>query len=84
MSSHTSGKENNHSLTHIQVYQRRCQETGIDCPLAHLVNSSLEKDGFCGPTLGPRGIPSGSTTHFRARLGLSGRIAVKSLHESDL
>lgn len=24
------------------------------------------------------------TTHFRARLGLSGRIAVKSLHESDL
>lgn len=28
--------------------------------------------------------PCGQTTHFRARLGLSGRIAVKSLQESDL
>lgn len=31
-----------------------------------------------------QGMARGRTTHLRARLGLSGRIAVKSLHESDL
>lgn len=36
------------------------------------------------PMVSPLGMPGGRTTHFRARLGLSGRIAVKSLHESDL
>lgn len=53
--------------------------------MVYLLKNSLK-------TKGPRdilqcgypGVQGGHTTHLRARLGLSGRMAVKSLQESDL
>lgn len=74
MLSDTVEKDNNHSVIHIQVYKRSCQEAGMYCLLVHLANSSLEKNGFCGHTVGaPRwaaGIPSGHYYSLQSTVGL--------------
>lgn len=77
-------KENKRSLTRVQGYKKRsCQEAGGP----NLTREDRVPWPYGGHhTAGTQGCqaPMLLTTHFRARLGLSGRIAVKSLHESDL